>query len=620
MASRGKAVQPDHMFVADFETTDTRKPVDENDIPPQRVWLAGLQNVETEEKQYFLTLDAFMAAIMSRGDNQNTEIAIHNLKFDGSYIVPYLLDNGYTCVQRKAGAGEFNVLIDERNNWYTIRIQVTKRRRVLLWDSLKLFPMALEYLPDLYGTPTRKIAEDSSFYTKERPEGYEVTARDYEYFDNDLQVLTEALQAHIKHCGVQFKKTQASQAFHEFEKSFPAWKWRFPALTTEMDKSIRTAYWGGISHAADEHKGKDCEDIGVFDINSSYPDKAANKRLPYGTPLYEWGEGQSPDMSKFWIADALVEFKLKKGCLPCIPAKALTEGKPFVIEKWLNDSEGIIRMTFCSIDFQTMRESYDFKVWRWLSTVHWAWKIQKEIQKFVLTNNEQKVVNKQLAKDERDPVKRQEFLNLSQRAKINNNSFYGKFGEEVIKYGKSAYLLDDDIIYKMDREDEQGMGKRKFLPVAIAITAWGRQQLVRMANILGEHFIYCDTDSIHYLMSGHYKIEAAIAAGIFEVDDTKLGAWKYEGHMVWGRYLRAKCYMEETDEGKLEATVAGLPADKHTGMFSKQRSCLTKENFHIGYVVPAEQSNKLRTVRTRTGNKLVPTGFKIKETASLFSL
>lgn len=617
MASRGKTVQPDHMFVADFETCDVHEQVGDV-IPEQRVWLAGLQNVETEEKQYFYDIESFMAAVTSRGDNQNTEIAIHNIKFDGSYVVPYLLDAGYKCVQRKPEAKEFNVLIDDRNNWYSIRLQVTKRRRVTLWDSLKLFPMPLEYLPDLYGTPTRKLAEDKTFYEKIRPVGHIADEREMMYFDNDLQVLTEALQEHMKHCGIQFKKTQASQAFYEFEKTFPAWKWRFPGLSVEVDAAIRLAYWGGISHANELYKGKDVTDVGVFDINSSYPDKAANKRLPYGDVEFEMGEGKHPNMSKFWVAEALVEFKLKEGCLPCIPAKSISEGSPYSLDKWLTDSEGIVRMTFCCIDYKTMMESYDLKVWRWVSSIHWAWKIQKEIRAFVLHNNEQKVVNKELAKDEQNPQKKQEHLNLSQRAKINNNAFYGKFGEEIIKYGKSAYLIDDDIVYTMDRRDEQSLGKRKFLPVAIAITAWGRQQLVQMANILGDDFLYCDTDSIHYLMTGHHKILAAIEAKIFEVDDTKLGAWKFEGHMTWARYLRAKCYMEETDEGELEVTVAGLPADKHSGMFSKHRSCLNKENFHIGYTVPAAEANKLRTVRTRTGNKLIAVGFQIKEKVGLF--
>jgi hypothetical protein len=635
MASRGKTTQLDHMFVADFETCDAEKTfkIDTKtgeEIKEQRVWLAGFKNLETMQSTYFTDLDSFMEAILARGDNMNTEYAFHNLKFDGSYIVPWLLTHGYEVSQSKPAPQQFSILVDNRNSWYSINIQVTKRRKVLIWDSVKLFPAALEYLPDIYSTPTKKIREDKSFYEKVRPVGYIPDERDMQYFENDLQVPAETLNAHIELYGLRFKKTQASQSFYNFTESFKAWKWRFPALTTEQDNSIRPAYWGGIAHAPKDKAGKDFYNIYVQDINSSYPHKAAEMKLPYGECVAEYGEGKHPDMSKFWVAEALIEFKLKKDCLPCIPLKGISEGRPLETDKWMDNSEkSIMRLTFSNIDYQTMQLSYDIKIWRWCWSMHWAWKVQKEVAKFVYMNNDIKVKNSKLAKMEKakgeacDPNKLAYYNTMRNRAKIDNNSFYGKFGEDIIKEGKTPYWEEDSegnesVVWRVDRREEQGERARKFLPVAIAITAWGRQQLVTMANVLGEHFLYCDTDSIHYLMDGHYKIDKAIQDGIFESDDEKLGAWKLEGRMSRGRYLRAKCYMEETEDGEIEATVAGLPADKHSGQFSKQRSCLTWDNFFIGHIVPEEKANKLRTISTPTGSKLVPTGFRIKEKDALF--
>src|SRR5690606_8695389 len=128
---------------------------------------------------------------------------------------------------------QFTILVDDKNNWYSLTIQVTKRRKVTLWDSVKLFPTALEYLPDIYSTPTKKIREDQDFYTKHRPDGYKPDERDLLYFENDLQVPAETLNKHIELLGLRFKKTQASQAFYNFEQTFKAWKWRFPPLDTE---------------------------------------------------------------------------------------------------------------------------------------------------------------------------------------------------------------------------------------------------------------------------------------------------------------------------------------------------------------------------------------------------
>jgi hypothetical protein len=635
LASRGKHAQLDQMYVADFETCDTGKlfKIDEKsgkEIYDQKVWLAGYKNLETMKSTYFYDLDSFMQSILARGNNKNTEFAFHNLKYDGSYVIPYLLDNlGMKCSFSKPQAGEFSVLVDDRNSWYSITIQVNTRRRIMLWDSAKLFPCALEYLHDVYATPTKKIHEDQDFYTTVRPDGYKANDRELLYFENDLQVPAETLNAHIELYGLQFKKTQAGQAFHNFEKTFRAWKWRFPSLTTEQHEAIKPAYWGGISLVAKDKAGIDYYNIGVDDINSSYPDKAANFKLPYGNCVLESGEGQHPDMSKFWVADALVEFTLRPNCLPCIPLKAISEGdlvedREPDLDKWVEDSKGIVRMTFCSIDYYTMNESYVVTIHHWLWAMHWAQKIQKEIQNFVLKNNEIKVKYSKLAKTVKisDPHYA-EYLTKRNRAKIDNNAFYGKFGEEIIKEGKTPYLEDGEVIWRTDRKDETPEGKRKFLPVAMAITAWGRRQLVQYWNILGEYALYCDTDSVHYLKEGgEERIEQAVREGKIVRDPEVLGAWKHEGDFQRGRYLRSKCYMEgNIVEGKehREVTCAGLPADKHSGQFSKKRSCLNWDNFHIGHEVSQEDSNKLRTVRTRTGNKLLPTGFQIKQKESLFA-
>lgn len=627
MAARGKTTQLKNMYVADFETTDSTSPykVDKSTgqmIYNQRVWLAGFKNLETMESTVFTTLDDFMAAILSRGENTNTEYGFHNISFDGSYIVPWLLKNNYQITQDKPQAGEFSVLVDNRNAWYTITIQVTKRRRVRLWDTVKLFPRQLEYLHEVYSTPTKKIIEPQEFYTKERPEDYVPDADDLKYFENDLQVPAETLRKHIEIYGLRFKKTQASQSFYNFEQSFKAWKWRFPALTDRQDATIRPAYWGGISHVVKSKAGRTLENVKVYDINSSYPHKAAESPLPYGNMVAEYGEGKHPDMSKFWVAEALVEFKLKDYKLPCIPSKSITEGRPLEIDKWVDDSKGVVRMSFSSIDYYTIQGSYDFKVVRWVWSMHWAQKVQREVAKFVYKNNKNKVKYSDMARQATDPEQKAQYKTVANRAKIDNNSFYGKFGEDVVKEGKTPYLEDvdgvEEVVWHVDRKEVQSEGKRKYLPVAIAITAWGRRQLVEMANLLGEHFIYCDTDSVHYLAAGHYKIEQAEKAGIFEVHPTKLGAWDFEGDYSRGRFLRAKCYMEENAEtGETEATVAGLPADPHTGAFSKQRSSLTWDNFHIGHIVPPEEANKLRSVRTSTGIKLLPVGFEITRKESL---
>ncbi len=610
------------MYVADLETCDSsvlyRIDGEGTPIYNQRVWMAGLMNLDSMKVQYYNNLDDFMGELLSRGDNTNREYAFHNLKFDGSFIVPWLLNNGYISTQNRPVKGEFSCLIDDRNNWYSIRVQVTNKRRITLWDSLKLFPTALEYMHNIYGTPTHKIHEDENFYNEVRPIDHEPTDREIQYMINDLRVLAETLNAHIDFYGLRFKKTQASQSFNNFEQHFRAWKLRFPPLTEKMDKDIRPAYWGGISHVAYKYVGVDMYDIEVYDINSSYPYQLAYNRIPYGNPT-SFGPGVKPDMSKFWVAECLAEFTLKDNKIPCIPAKAITENRPLEVDHWVDDSEGLVRLVFCNIDYYTILDSYEINIIHWEWHICWPWKVHPELHSFIEMNNNDKVKYRKMADTTDNQQLKAEYLAHSQRAKIDNNAFYGKFGEDIIKYGKTPYLEDDgDVVYKIDRHEVLTEYKRKFLPVAIATTAWGRNQLVLLANKLKDNFIYCDTDSIHMLKKGHSIITELSDKNEIILDPLELGAWDKENTFDRGRYLRSKCYYEETMGETPEVTIAGLPADKHSGARSKKRSAITWDNFHIGLKLPPNISNKLESRRTATGNKLIPVGFEITKKMSLY--
>lgn len=627
MSARGNHVQLNHMYTADLETCDDLdKPIYKLNIDfesgliepiyPQKVWLGGIMNVETKEMTYFQDMDFLMEKMFERGTNQNREVAFHNLRFDGSFIVPWLLNNGYEVTDDKPKAKEFSILIDKMNNWYSIRVQVTKRRRVTIWDTVKLFPMKLEQLPELYGTTTQKIKEDTSFYEYPRSRNHVLTDKELLYFHNDLKVLAEVLEEHIEHYGLLFKKTQASQSFNEFEKSFKSWRRRFPPMEENDDKAIRRAYWGGISYVNPIHQGNDLFDIGVYDINSSYPYQQAYQKLPYGPMVYEY-EDKKPDMSKFWIATVIMEFTLKEGKIPCIPKRAIEEGEIETTDKWLSSSEGIVVLKFCNIDFELINQSYNFKIYKWKNVKHWSWRVHPEIQRYIRLNDKEKTKYGKLMKTEANPELLAKYKSRRQRAKINSNSYYGKFGEEIVKEGKTPYLIEGEVVYIQDREEVQKMGKRKYLPVAIATTSWGRFQLVSFANLLGDSFIYCDTDSIHYLRhQGDKIVEEAQKDGLIEIDPQKLGAWDLEGYYDRGRFLRSKCYYEEKfDADYPEVTLAGLPADDSS--HPKKRTCCTWDNFHIGLNIP-DGNGKLQSIRTPTGNKLLTTSFEINDRNYIF--
>lgn len=596
-----------NMYVFDLESCDGEwLPWEE--VPRQRVWLCGYMNIEKQEMIHFTSHAQALESMLKLGGNMNVEIGVHNLAFDGSFIVPQLVQLGYDPVSGKPGIGQFSVLIDDRNNWYSIQVQVTPKRKVIFWDTLKLFPMALKHLHQVYHTQTQKLIEDSEFYETVRDETHVPTEQELTYLKHDLLVLAETLMKHIALNGLGFKKTQASQAFYNFAGTFKAWKLRFPALVDQVDQDVRVAYWGGISYVNPKYEGLDLENVLAYDINSSYPYQIAHKKMPYGPMILSLGEGEHPAMNYFWVAKAIVRFTLKPNKIPCIPKKAIEQQEYFPGVKWMTTSDGLVELTFSSVDYKTIQSSYEFEVIDWIWSYHWAHKVHTELQRYINTNNEDKITYKELAK-KTSSDERYEYLARSQRAKINNNSFYGKFGEEIIKYGKTPVVEDDIVHYVEDREEILSIFKRKFLPLAIATTAYGRQQFVQLANIMGPTFVYGDTDSCHFLESGKDRLDAAVKLEMIKLHDLELGCWSYDVKYTKARYLRPKTYMGLKD-GVWNVTCAGLPADKDAQPGEKKRSCITWENFHIGTIIH-DGNGKLRTISTPTGKKLVPTSFEI---------
>lgn len=113
-----------------------------------------------------------------------------------------------------------------------------------------------------------------------------------------------------------------------------------------------------------------------------------------------------------------------------------------------------------------------------------------------------------------------------------------------------------------------------------------------------------DTDSIHTCITNEEELKQFV-----DIDDYRLGAWKIESRYRRGKYIRSKCYIEESyeDENELNVTVAGLP--KNLGKY------ITFENFEQGLSILAQDEtidHKLTFKHVNGGVLLVDTDFTIK--------
>ena len=92
-----------------------------------------------------------------------------------------------------------------------------------------------------------------------------------------------------------------------------------------------------------------------------------------------------------------------------------------------------------------------------------------------------------------------------------------------------------------------------------------------------------------------------------DIDDYRLGAYKKESEFDKASFIRQKCYVEISKEGKVNSTIAGLP--------KAMSEYVNLNNFKRGFTIKADDDNfekkKLTYLHVRGGVILVETDFTI---------
>lgn len=546
--------------VADFETT--------TDLNDCRVWAACAVDIESLETVFIgNTIDAFFDWLKGK----NTVCYFHNLKFDGEFILSYLLRNGYTYSDSREPK-TFDTLISDTGQWYSITVIFGKRNKkyekVTFYDSLKKLPFKVSTISKAFNLEDEKLVIDYKAY---RAPGHELTEEEKRYIVNDCRIVAAALR-------IQFSKgltkmTNASDAMNGYKqviekKNFERW---FPVLPVELDAEIRRAYKGGFVYLMEKYRNARGL-VGItLDVNSLYPSVMYDSVLPFGYPMYFEGEPKPDEKYNLFIVKLECAFDLKPGHIPTLQLK---NTRRFVETEYLKSSDGdIIEMTLTSVDLALLKDHYD------LSSV-------KYINGFKFKGV------KGLFKDYIDywmHIKETTKGAERQLAKLMLNSLYGKFATNPNARQKKPGIDNDGLVlYELD---EPELRSPVYTAMGAFITAYARNKTIRSAQAVYDRFIYADTDSLHLTGTN-------IPEGL-EVHPTKLGAWKHEGTFTDSKYIRAKTYMETID-GVDKVTCAGMP--------DNVKEKVNYDNFHPGSTF----DGKLMPRRCVGGVVLVDTTFTIK--------
>jgi len=569
-------------YSADFETVTWKE-------GETSVWCWAVCEIgDVNNTSWGTDIESFMTWCKNA---DNGIVYFHNLKFDGEFILHYLLTHDFRCNNGNTGnpGKTFKTLISDMGVFFEIKIYFTKSKHITIYDSFKLIPTKVEKIPEGFGLSIQKLDLD---YDKEREPGYIPNDDELAYILNDVKIPALALEKlfEIK----LTKMTLAGNAMTHYREGIGrrTFEHFYPVLKFEIDQEIRRAYRGGFTYLNPIYANKRVNSGCVLDVNSLYPSVLYDKKLPICTPKFFNGKYEPDPIYDLYVQTITCMFELKPGKIPTIQIKDDPRFRP---TDYLTSSNGhTVCLTLTNIDLKLFFENYDVEGLRYLNGFKFrsiSGLFEKYIDKWMGLKIESKKNNNKA------------YYTI---AKLMLNSLYGKFGLNPKCRSKSPYLHDGIVKYKLDDEEiRDGI----YIPMAVFVTSYAREKTIRTSQAIRDYslekygedkYLYSDTDSCHTTLTGEEL------STICDIDDYRLGAWKKENEFRRAKFIRAKTYVEEIWDDdhikyELKITCAGLPENCYNQV--------TFDNFEDGLQV----TGKLTYKHVIGGVKLVETPWSIKK-------
>ena len=602
-------------YFADFETS-----VYEGQTYTE-VWSAAMVPASAPDEESsvitFTSLDSFMSYVLAMPGT--FRIFFHNLKFDGSFILDYLINSplyeedtvtsgedvflNREFSEKRQKMNSYNYTISKLGQWYNIKVK-TETGFYVFQDSLKLLPFPLKKIGKDFQTKHQKLEME---YTGERHAGYQPTEEELHYIKNDVLVLKEGMK-HLSDLGID-DVTIGSACLKEFKSTcllFPSdYRAMFPDLhlmyfdgTGEgesVDDFVRSAYHGGWCYCPEENRHV-TEHGCTFDVNSLYPSmmhSMSGNYYPVGLPRPFTGEPDEKVKSLFYVVRFSCSFRLKDGMLPCVQIKDsfLFSPKEWLKSSWTVDRYKEVILTMTKPEAELFFEMYDVDDLVWLGGLYF---------------NQQKGLFDAYI-DKWAKIKQTSKGAMRQIAKLMLNNLYGKFAANDDSSYKMAWLNEDGAMRFSDvHEWDKTVG---YIPIGAAITAYARCFTIRAALANKDRFCYADTDSIHCIGNPDEIV------GVPE-HPSAFCHWKCESEWDEGMFTRQKTYIEHVvaeDHEPVEAyyniKCAGMgkfPKDLLAHWLAEGKMEMTE--FKRGLVLPGN----LKAHRIRGGVLLEPNDYVMR--------
>lgn len=543
------------IFTADFETSTAKWNIDR-----ARVWL---WDICTQDYRHANgnSIESFLDTI---SQFNNCVFSFHNLAYDGSYILDYLLRNGYEYSKtNNLKPKQFTTIITPQNVHYAYAICFENYNQVVINDSFKHNSQSVDTLAKTYNLPINKLKID---YDELREIGHKPTELELQYIHHDTEIVMRVLNEDFKHGFTKFTESGNSRKFFKatHKKEYDI---LFPELSDGEDAFIRRSYRGGYCWLKPECKNKVINSAISIDINSMYPAQMLHELLPYGEGI--WVDGFCENY-RFYNPEKMVyvqrltcEFKLKENRPPTIAKKHA--GRFSISDLYLSSSENqLIDMCLTSVDLKLLFECYYV-----YNLTYIGGYIYNAVKGYEATPDDVEKLTKDevieldgkgsLYYDYLYPWRMQkehETGGKRDRAKKMQNIAYGS--QATSKNGDLAqpYIsIRNTLSYSRYSSEKRKGG---YIPISTFITAWSRKLLIETIIKNYDRFIYCDTDSC-YLIGNDLPDT--------KIHDTLYGYFKVEHIITKAKFLGCKRYVYFTannspkDPNEFVVTCCGAPKE-----------------------------------------------------------
>lgn len=615
-------------YVADFETT-----VYEGQTETE-VWASAIIPLEAETSPENVTvennIDSFMNMLFD--DPGNKKVYFHNLKFDGSFILPWLFGHGFKVWSHGEGANErlgdskrlyvmpakhFITMIGDMGQWYSITIRY-KHKYVTFVDSLKLLPFSVDAIGKGFETRYRKLSIE---YEGERHAHGIITKEETDYIKNDVLVMHEALNKLFEMTGEE-RLTIGSLCLSEFYKLAFHDKQEREAFLPDLskvfcpidgfnnaDEYVRKSYKGAWCLVKAGCENRIYKNGCTADVNSLYPSMMhsdSGNVYPYGKPTWFTGEIPAEVIEKskagrcYYFVRVRTMFHVKQNKLPCIQIKHNPLYPP---RKWLDSSDingvpvykdidgniqpAVVTMTLTQTDLQLIRDHYELTDFEVLDGCYFP----------AIKGLFDDYINKWAT------IKKTHKGAIRTLAKLFLNNLYGKLASSTDSSYKIPFMEDGILKNKIVIEHNKQAG---YIPMGSAITSYARNFTIRHAQKNYKHFLYADTDSIHCDCSPSDLVD-------IEIHPTDFNHWSIENEWDKAIFVRAKTYIEhnvicdgeEVNPFYMVKCAGMTKSAKETFINRLEAGTMTMADFKVGLIVP----NNLKAKQIKGGTVLQSTDY-----------